>query len=496
MKLLMPLNSLILICAAATTLGRHHEESSPSILKLDSRLELFVDDYLVDSMEGLVLKLHSPRSAGKVLELNKPWEGVTSGSTAVVFQDGDHYRMYYRGSSHAGYALESLLEPGEVIIPEHTHVTCYAQSEDGVHWTRPNLGLFEFEGSKENNIVWMGRGSGAFLIFKDTNPAATDQERYKAVAPGQWKNDRNALFAFTSPDGFHWKQMREQPILTDGAFDSPNLAFWDTVNNHYVAVYRDFINRVRTIKIATSTDFRKWTRGQWGEFGEAPLEHLYTNATRPYFRAPHIYFAFPRRFHPWKTLGPFNQAHAGGCSDVIFMSSRDTLHWNRRLEAFIRPGRDVRNWSHRSNTPAWGLLATAPDEISLFIQRHYTFPSNYMERMVIRTDGFMSVHAGYPGGEMITKPLTFKGANLVLNFATSAAGSIHLEIQDAEGKPLPGFALEESPIIWGDEIEHTVFWRRSHPRATSDIPLRDLAGKPVRLRFILKDADLYSLRFR
>ena len=90
--------------------------------------------------------------------------------------------------------------------------------------------------------------------------------------------------------------MQEEPILTDGAFDSPNLTFWDTVNEHYVCVYRDFSNGVRTIRTSTSTDFRNWTTGQWADFGDAPPEHLYTNATWPYFRAPHIYLAFPRRF--------------------------------------------------------------------------------------------------------------------------------------------------------------------------------------------------------
>ena len=96
----------------------------------------------------------------------------------------------------------------------------------------------------------------------------------------------------------------------------------------------------------------------------------------------------------------------------------------------------------------------------------------------------------------MTKPMIFDGDNLVLNFATSAAGSIRLEIQDAQGNPLPGFSLEESPLIWGDEIEHTVRWERTHAKATFDKPLARIVGKLVQLRFVMKDADLYSLRFR
>lgn len=489
---ILPISAVLISTVVAPT--GHHDQSSP-ILELGSRLELFVDDYLTDFMEGLELKLHSPESAGKVMEFDKPWEGVTSASEAVVFQDGDLYRMYYRGSSHKGYALESLLKPGEVVVPEHPHTACYAESRDGVNWTRPNLGLVEFEGSKENNIVWMGKGTPSFMVVKDTNPAAPKAERYKAVGPDRWEG-RTGLFAFVSPDGLRWSQMQEEPILTDGAFDSPNLAFWDAVKQRYICIYRDFANGVRTIRMSTSTDFRNWTKGQWAEFGDAPLEHLYTNATWPYFRAPHIYVAFPRRFLPWKTMPPFDQGSISGCSDAVFMSSRDGVHWTRFREAFIRPGLGVRNWGHRTNTPAWGLLATNPDEISLFIQRDYTFPSNYMERMILRTDGFVSLHAGHSTGEWISKPLTFDGDNLLLNFATSAAGSIRLEIQDVEGNPLPGFSFEDSPLIWGDQVEHTVVWTRSHSQATSDKPLGHIKGTPVRLRFLLKDADLYSLRFQ
>ena len=119
-----------------------------------------------------------------------------------------------------------------------------------------------------------------------------------------------------------------------------------------------------------------------------------------------------------------------------------------------------------------------------------------MERMTLRTDGFASLRARYSGGEVLTKPPKFEGSNLVLSFATSAAGSIRLEIQDANGNPLPGFALEAPPLIFGDEIEHTVRWERTHAKAASDKPLARIAGKPVRLRFALKDADLYSLRFK
>ena len=173
------------------------------------------------------------------------------------------------------------------------------------------------------------------------------------------------------------------------------------------------------------------------------------------------------------------------------------MHWDRRfLEAFVRPGRDRRDWMHRNNMMAAGLVPTGKGEMSLYISRHYNYPSAHVQRLVLRTDGLVSVRAGYAGGELIARPITFQREDLLLNYATSAAGSIRVEIQDIQGNPLPGFALEESPLIWGDEIEHTVRWERTHAKATSDKPLARIVGKPVRLRFVMKDADLYSLRFR
>ena len=302
--------------------------------------------------------------------------------------------------------------------------------------------------------------------------------------------------------------MREEPVIRDGAFDSQNVAFWDPLRGLYVAIYRDFLHGVRTIKSATSPDFLSWSSGEWADYGDAPLEHLYTNAATAYLRAPHIYLAFPMRLlDSWRTFHP--DSPWPGVADAVFMSSRDGVHWDRRfMESFIRPGRDLRNWRDRNTLPARGVVMTAPDELSLYVTRNLYSPSNHLERMVVRLDGFVSVHAGYRGGELVTKPLIFQGGNLVLNYATSAAGSLRVELQDGRGNPLPGFSLEESPVIFGDEVEGVVRWERRHPdaavypryaersRRAAEQPLARLSGKPVRLRLVLRDADLYSLRFR
>ena len=471
-------------------------------LNIGSRLELFVDDYLIEDLKGLDLKVHRPREGERVLHFDQPWEGNIP-YFINIYPDGDIYRMNYRGRSDPDYVIQQELEPGEKVMPTHEEAACYAESRDGIHWVRTSLEQVEFQGSRDNNILDL-KGASRFVPFKDPNPQAPAESRYKAVAYTK-RGEKPGLVPLHSHDGLHWEWMSPEAVITDGYFDSQNIAFWDGERGRYVALYRDFKSGIRTLKYATSKDFLKWSTGQWVEYGDAPQEHLYTNATVPYFRAPHLFLAFPNRFSPWRIPmhlqpGPIGkQEKAGpnrtGLSDAVFMSSRDGLHWYRFMEAFIRPGRDRRNWIHRNNIVGRGIVPTGPDELSLYVIRHYTYPTAHLLRVSVRTDGFASLHAGYPGGEMVTRPLTFHGSELILNYSTSATGSIQLEVQDADGHPIPGFSLQDCIPIWGDEIEGRARWR--HPtNQTDQHPLKRLAGAPVRLRFVMKDADLYSLRFR
>jgi hypothetical protein len=182
--------------------------------------------------------------------------------------------------------------------------------------------------------------------------------------------------------------------------------------------------------------------------------------------------------------------YADDCTDTVFMSSRGGYRFTRTfLESFIRPGPDPGNWAARAALTALGVVPTGPAEMSLYKQAHYAQDSAHLVRYALRTDGFISVNAPYRGGELVTKPLKFSGRELVINFATSAAGSLQVELQDAAGTPLPGFRLADAPESVGDEIAHIVRWN-------TGTDLSRFAGQPVRLRFVLKDADLYSLRFR
>ena len=266
------------------------------------------------------------------------------------------------------------------------------------------------------------------------------------------------------------------------------LAFWDTERRQYVCYYlqEDPRGRLRVIWRQVSDDFLHWTDPQPVTYADDRLEHMYINTIRPYFRAPHLYIGTPARFVPRRRK--VAEHPYSGVSDAVLMSSRDGLHFQRWKDAFIRAGAEPEVWTDRNNYPAWGMVQTAPDEISLYWTEHYRHPGMRIRRGTIRTDGFVSLHAGEMPGEVLTRPLIFSGNRLVVNYATAAVGSVQVELCDEAGTPIKGYALADCEVLFGNEIEHTMVWRRK-----SDIG--HLAGRPVRLRIRLDAADLYSIRF-
>jgi hypothetical protein len=171
------------------------------------------------------------------------------------------------------------------------------------------------------------------------------------------------------------------------------------------------------------------------------------------------------------------------------MSSRDGINFDRSfMEAFVRPGPDVENWRERGIYVSAGIAQTSPEEISIYSRQHRYQPTVHIRRYSLRTDGFVSVHAGYNDGEFTTRPLIFSGGSLELNYSTSAVGSVKVEIQDAEGRPQPGFAMDDCPEMFADEIEGIVRWK-------GGTDVSGLAGKPVKLRIALMDADLFAFKF-
>ena len=109
------------------------------------------------------------------------------------------------------------------------------------------------------------------------------------------------------------------------------------------------------------------------------------------------------------------------------------------LSGFIRPGIGANNWVSRTNYPALNVVPTGPTEMSVYVNQDYAQPTAHLRRYSMRLDGFASAQADYAGGELVTRPLVFQGRALAINFATSAAGGIRVELQHADGSPLAGF---------------------------------------------------------
>jgi hypothetical protein len=178
------------------------------------------------------------------------------------------------------------------------------------------------------------------------------------------------------------------------------------------------------------------------------------------------------------------------CSDNVLMTSRGgTVYARTFMEGFVRPGIGLENWTSRTNYPARGIVSTGNDEMSFYIQHNYGQPTARLDRYTLRLDGFASVCAGYEGGSFTTVPLQFTGNELHLNFSTSAAGFVRVALLDEKGTPLTGFSADECEEIIGDMIDRTVKWNDSSN-------ISSLAGAPIRLKFIMKDADLFALQFR
>jgi hypothetical protein len=375
-------------------------------------------------------------------------------------------------------------------------VTCVAFSKDGVTWTKPQLGHFEMNGAKANNVVLAGMApfSHNFCPMLDTRPGVAKSERYKALAG----TSKTGLVAFVSEDGLRWKKLRDEPVIPKGAFDSQNVPMWSEHEQCYVCYFRVFVDRIRRISRTTSKDFITWTEPQLMTYGDGPIEHLYTNQTHPYFRAPHIYIGVAARFMPGRqVLTPeqakainVNPAYFRDCSDGVLITTRGGDRYDRTFpEGFLAPGLGLENWVSRTNYPALNIVQTGPNEMSLYANQNYGQPTSHLRRYSLRLDGFAAAVAPYRGANLVTKPVTFTGDELSLNFATSAAGGIRVELQDASGKPIPGFSLAEAVETIGNETDRVVRWKSG-----SDVG--KLAGRPVRIRFVMKDSRLYSYQFR
>jgi len=477
---------------------------------IGSRRELFVDRTLIDRLDGASLKLHEPVSGGTAVRIDKPWEGPANFGISVIELDG-RLLMYYRGWP----ANDPEDENG---------VGCVAESRDGgATWTKPAIDLVKRPDWPANNIIATVDGEPRFAFpcapWVDTRPGVPSSERVKMIESVPVGGEKHTamrdpagpkrLVFWASADGFVFRKLDPQPeFVSDlrNSFDGGNTMFWSEAEGQYVVYYRwydgDWGKGRRTMARATSKDLMTWTKPVPMTYGDSPREQFYVNNTQPYIRAPHVYVALAARFMEGRQVLDETRAEAVGlrpigkhvyfrdCSDAVLLTSRaGSAAYDRTfMETFIRPGLGDSNWASRANYPLTGVLPAGPGRMQLFVSRNYMQPTWHIERLLLRTDGFASLSAPWAGGEMLSKPLTFTGNMLEINYRTSAAGGLRVEIQDAVGTPLPGFAEADCTEIVGDEIDHVVAWKTGSE-------VGSLAGRPVRLRFIFADGDLFSFRF-
>ena len=495
-------NTLVLMAAFGLT-------GLAAALEVGEDLQVMWDDHVVDTARTTAPRvMHRPRCADKVLDCDAPWEGDASGWISV-FRDGDVCRMYYlggmQGCTHA--VPPAITNTGDRL--------CYAESRDGIHWTKPTLGLVDFNGSTSNNILIAGLIEPHY-VFKDQNPACPAGERYKEMGE---VGDRKRRLGFRfSADPLRFDTNRFDRIVEDaGNLDSLNLAFWDATRNRYYCYLRDFhpteeTSRFRDVRVMTSPDFVTWTRPEPIRFaaGKKPFQ-LYTNGVGPYFRNPKIFIGFPTRYQrercggrdsTWtanydrlpdaaerKARMGTSKRYAFVVTDGLFMMSRNGIDFDRTDEAFFPPGPEAPGgWVYGDGYPSPGILLTkAPqggaDEMSFYLPRGFwSGRGASIWRYTLRQDGFFSRQAPYAGARVVTKPLKVPAGRMLVNFSTSGGGWLRVSVRDAAG------AVIDSVEMFGDAVDA--------PVPFADGGLAAFEGRTAVLTFEMSDADLYSFRFR
>ena len=470
------------------------------MIDIGKNRECFFDDYLIDPEKTTAeFRVHNPVYRGPVMTHSEFWEGDGCDYHNFFYDDGI-WRMYYLGWK--------MLDANDGIR------VCYAESRDGLNWMKPRLGIVEYKGSKDNNIILPGSFDN-FMVFKDGNPKCPPDKKYKAVAAGR-RDGKNCLDRYFSADAVHFVK-DEVPVTWDGAFDSLNVAFWDDRRQKYMCYFRGFHEAegglakgiapqpIRDIRCIESADFEHWSDFRLLDFGDAEDIPLYTNLVQPYYRAPQLYIGFPTRYiqRPgWngtfdelcgreKRLARMEKSERYGLTvtDCVFMVSRDGVRFRRYDEAFMPPlPENGKNWVYGDCYPARGLMELpsgipgADPELSIFAyDNHWMGEPARFVRYTIRLDGFVSLHAGAGEQAAVTKPFVYDGSQLRVNFSTSARGYMVFTLTGEDGTVI---ISEET---FGNTTDRKVVF--------PDAAVASLSGRPVTLRVVMRDADLYSIRF-
>ena len=500
--------------------------------------QFFLDKLFVAEGENVALQVNPPRKAGLVLGPEMPWEAYRVMPTTVVEDEG-LYKMWYSAvARYAGVAGTvgcprcRVTNDGQKVVcvrcgwplADVDHLrqdimhTCYAVSADGLDWERPSLGLVEFRGSKANNLV---SGPGGNIFVPAINPLGPPDEKFMAVS-----ELGGNLYVCVSPDGLQWSR-KPEPVLPFSA-DTNNQIIYDPRLGKYVAFLRGFPGRRTTVRC----EFDSLDQAPWPhrpptrepdvtgtlyiedeletaldvDEHDPPLPGLDINHLSAWLYADGVYLGFPGIFRSYPPAG----LDAEGRTDHRYFAQGN----DGTFETQLAVSRDGRHWSrpHRRpyvstgpyGSPDGGLVMVAPgmlargDEIYQYYggQRvtHGIFEPGEDEkvggifRLVQERDRFISLSCGPPGGRLRTPPLRHRGRTLQLNIDCGGLGEAAVQLLDASGTVLPGFARDDCDRVDLSQLCHAVTWR-----GRSDVGA--LAGKPIRLEFFMRSARLYAFRF-
>lgn len=501
--------------------------SLASPIEIGDHRQVFIDRTFLAEAKGVEIVVHRPRKSGEMtVKPEGPWEKGGIGPYSSALFDGKTYHMWY-------HAMDSTQwDTG------HTNGSiCYATSIDGIRWTKPEVGLVEYAGSRKNNIVFGHRANGVILgqdggmVFLDPNAPAG--ERFRMVC--RFGPEGTGIRVYSSGDGVHWKLTHPSVITARpdeklSHLDSQNVIFWDDALRKYVAYVRfnrpEQRGRARSIARGESErlggfpvvqDMRVVFQPDDQDLKEdgLPAVDFYVSAAVKYPWADKAYFMFPTAYYHYSGILPEfarqTPANAGPL-DTQFAASRDGVNWERYNRRPLVPLGMKGEFDWGCARTFWGLVPdTTGREMYLYyragdwlhgwdrneqnkrilMQQGLGATQNIacVSRLISRRDGFTSARGVYAGGQFTTPPLVFAGSKLVLNVDTSATGLVRVGILDEKGSPIEEFAPGQCDLIHtANEINRVVRWG-------GNADVSRLEGKPVRLKCLLRNADLYAFQF-
>lgn len=475
--------------AAATTFYRlaNGAPADAVVLDVGSSRQLFIDDLFIECPANVRLRTHpAAKTHVRTLHRERPWESATL-SWFNVLQEETRHRIWYECYDVDGWPTADDTS------------FCQAESANGTDWTRPDLLLFSYQGSRENNILFrlIGpatacsrvHGAGVFV-----DPTAPPDARYKAVSQGTFQqgfDPPQRIAGMYSADGLQWTRY-PAPICTVFA-DSQYSAFWDLRLQKYVLYGRVGGQRGRALGRSESHDFSHFDPLSLvleTDDRDPPNSDLYNPAALQYPYATNVYFMFPSLYQ-----------HAPDTLDVRLAVSRDGVHWTwPERVPFIPLGQAGdfdsasiymgQGWV-RSGDELWQYYAGSPLKHNQAELENLVVPGNGLSysRVVSRLDGFVSVDAGTGGGSFVTPPLRFAGNRLTLNVQVHTGGSLRVGLLDTKCAPVADRTTADCVPITADGVRLPVRWNSG-----ADVSAR--AQLPTRLCIEFDRASLFAFQFR